>query len=283
MATSGWNLDRLGQPGDPYRLEVSRDAVVAFARATNDEHPGHLSGAVAPSVFAVVGAVPDAIAPQIFSVAPQELRPRVVHGAHDLRCHRPITPGMTLLTRAAAIAVRGASSGVVVTAKGTTETDGGELVAVQYVSVFFRGSQLEVDLGESAPEHRAPAGLLESEPAAHVSQRVDPDQAVRYAPASGDFNPIHLDEQAARSVGLPGTILHGLCTMAFCARAVVQHFCPENPERLERLALRFARPVLPGQTLSHSIWSSGADTLAFQTTTDLNEVVIRDGLAALAS
>jgi acyl dehydratase len=283
METPGWNLERLGRPGDPYELDVSADAIVAFARATNDEHPTHLSGRVAPSVFAVVGAVPGAIAPQIFGVAPPELRPRAVHGAHDLRCHRPITAGMTLLTRAAAVAVRGVSSGVVVTAKGTTETDRGELVAEQYVSVFFRGSHLEVDLGEPPPEHRIPAGLLESEPLAHVRQRVDPDQAVRYAPASGDFNPIHLDEQAARSVGLPGTILHGLCTMAFCARAVVQHFCPENPERLARLALRFARPVLPGQTLSHSIWSSSADTLAFETTTDLDEVVIRDGLAGLAS
>jgi acyl dehydratase len=238
---------------------------------------------VAPSVFAVVGAVPGAIAPQIFGVAPQELASRAVHGAHDLRCHRPITAGMTLLTRAAAVAVRGVSSGVVVTARGTTETDRGELVAVQYVSVFFRGPQSDVNLGEPPPEHRVPAGLLESEPVTRVSQRVDRDQAVRYAPASGDFNPIHLDELAARSVGLPGTILHGLCTMAFCARAVVQHFCPENPERLARLAVRFARPVLPGQTLSHSIWSLGAGTLAFETNTDLNEVVIRDGLAALAS
>ena len=52
--------------------------------------------------------------------------------------------------------------------------------------------------------------------------RVTPDRylTIRYAGASGDFNPIHLDEEFARSVGLPGRILHGLWTMAQVARAL---------------------------------------------------------------
>src|SRR4029077_12902975 len=51
--------------------------------------------------------------------------------------------------------------------------------------------------------------------------RVTPDRYLtyRYAGASGDFNPIHLDDEFAKSVGLPGRILHGLLTMAQCARA----------------------------------------------------------------
>jgi acyl dehydratase len=55
----------------------------------------------------------------------------------------------------------------------------------------------------------------------HREMRVTPDKYVtyRYAGASGDFNPIHLDDEFARSVGLPGKILHGLWTMAQCARA----------------------------------------------------------------
>ena len=50
--------------------------------------------------------------------------------------------------------------------------------------------------------------------------RVTPDRylTIRYAGASGDFNPIHLDEEFARSVGLPGRILHGLWTMAQVGR-----------------------------------------------------------------
>jgi acyl dehydratase len=55
----------------------------------------------------------------------------------------------------------------------------------------------------------------------HREMKVTPDRYLtyRYAGASGDFNPIHLDDEFARSVGLPGRILHGLWTMAQCARA----------------------------------------------------------------
>jgi acyl dehydratase len=55
----------------------------------------------------------------------------------------------------------------------------------------------------------------------HREMKVTPDKYLtyRYAGASGDFNPIHLDDEFARSVGLPGKILHGLWTMAQCARA----------------------------------------------------------------
>jgi acyl dehydratase len=59
----------------------------------------------------------------------------------------------------------------------------------------------------------------------------------RYAAASGDFNPIHLDDDFARSVGLPGRILHGLYTMALVARAATE--AAGGPEHLRRLAVTF--------------------------------------------
>ena len=65
----------------------------------------------------------------------------------------------------------------------------------------------------------------------------DPYVTVRYAGASGDFNPIHIDEDFARSVGLPGRILHGLWTMAQVARAHTE--AAGGPERLKRLSVQF--------------------------------------------
>jgi acyl dehydratase len=69
--------------------------------------------------------------------------------------------------------------------------------------------------------------------------KVTPDRylTVRYAAASGDFNPIHIDEEFARQVGLPGRILHGLWTMAQVARAHSEAL--GGPETLERLAVQF--------------------------------------------
>jgi acyl dehydratase len=65
----------------------------------------------------------------------------------------------------------------------------------------------------------------------------DPYLTVRYAGASGDFNPIHIDEEFAKRVGLPGRILHGLWTMAQVARAHTE--AAGGPEHLKRLSVQF--------------------------------------------
>jgi acyl dehydratase len=79
--------------------------------------------------------------------------------------------------------------------------------------------------------------------------KVTPDRylTVRYAGASGDFNPIHIDEEFARSVGLPGRILHGLWTMAQVARAQTE--AAGGPDRLKRLSVQFRGMGLPEQEL----------------------------------
>jgi acyl dehydratase len=72
-----------------------------------------------------------------------------------------------------------------------------------------------------------------------IELRVTPDPfvTVRYAGASGDFNPIHIDEDFAKQVGLPGRILHGLWTMAQVARAHTE--AAGGPEKLRRLSVQF--------------------------------------------
>jgi acyl dehydratase len=75
--------------------------------------------------------------------------------------------------------------------------------------------------------------------------RTTPDRflTVRYAGASGDFNPIHIDEQFAKQVGLPGRILHGLWTMAQVARAQTE--AGGGPQSLQRLAVQFRGMGVP--------------------------------------
>jgi acyl dehydratase len=80
--------------------------------------------------------------------------------------------------------------------------------------------------------------------------KVTPDQylTVRYAGASGDFNPIHIDEQFAKSVGLPGRILHGLWMMAQVARAHTE--AASGPDKLKRLSVQFRGMGVPGEELT---------------------------------
>jgi acyl dehydratase len=82
--------------------------------------------------------------------------------------------------------------------------------------------------------------------------KVTPDKYLtyRYAGASGDFNPIHIDEEFAKAVGLPGRILHGLYAMAQVARALTE--AAGGPEHLRRLAVQFRGMGFPEQEITVS-------------------------------
>jgi acyl dehydratase len=79
---------------------------------------------------------------------------------------------------------------------------------------------------------------------------VTPDKylTVRYAGASGDFNPIHIDDDFAQEVGLPGKILHGLWTMAQVARAQTE--AAGGPQTLKRLSVTFRGMALPEREIT---------------------------------
>ena len=79
---------------------------------------------------------------------------------------------------------------------------------------------------------------------------VTPDKYVphRYAGASGDFNPIHIDPEFAKAVGLPGSILHGLYSMALVARANVAA-AGGDPRSLKRLSVQFRGMGVPEQEI----------------------------------
>ena len=127
------------------------------------------------------------------------------------------------------------------------------------------------------------------EPGAELPElTVHPDRfvTVRYAGASGDFNPIHIDEEFAKSVGLPGIIIHCLCTMAFTSWAAIGELAAGEPNLLKRLAVRFSKPVLPGETMTTRFWSAGErdgkTVYAFESTNPAGAAVIKDGVAAIA-
>jgi acyl dehydratase len=85
----------------------------------------------------------------------------------------------------------------------------------------------------------------------NVDLKVTPDRYLphRYAGASGDFNPIHIDPEFAKQVGLPGNILHGLYSMAQVARGCVQA-AGGDPRSLKRLSVQFRGMGFPEQEIS---------------------------------
>ncbi|MDP9325036.1 MAG: MaoC family dehydratase N-terminal domain-containing protein, partial [Candidatus Dormibacteraeota bacterium] len=74
------------------------------------------------------------------------------------------------------------------------------------------------------------------------------EQIKAYADASGDQNPIHQDDEIARSVGLPGVIAHGMLNYGLLSRALTDWL--GNPARLKGLSVRFSNMVQPGDTVT---------------------------------
>lgn len=281
-----FGLESLGRWTDPVETTIERDGTIAYAAATNDPIAAHLAGDQAPPIYAVV-PVWGTMSTAMMDVVPPDALAFVVHGEQDMRFHRAITPGMTLRSRAAAVGVHVKPNGttVVVKVESRDAADDG-LVVEQYVTTFYRGVTGGDGAGEEAPDHKLTAAVKAGEPVATVEQTIDTDQTFRYADASGDRMPIHLDAEFATKVGLPGIIIHGLCTMAFTSWAAISGVAGDDPTRLRRLAVRFSRPVLPGQTIVSTFWDAGTNgsnrVFGYETRTAEGDVVIKDGLAEVS-
>jgi acyl dehydratase len=277
-----FSTDAIGQWSDPVEFAVTRERIQEYAAATNDPIEPHVNGDLASPVFAVVPSF-QAAGEAAMKVIPPELMMMILHGEQDFHFHAPILPDTTLTTRAAPIGVQPRSSGVTVVVKTETRDGDDQLLNEQYWTTFVRGGQTEQGAGEGAPPHGFDESLRAREPDAALAQRFDSDQTFRYAKASGDPMPIHLDNELAKQFGLPGIIIHGLCTMAFTSVATIQHACPEEPTRLSRLAVRFAKTIQPGQTITTRIWNTDSGRYAYETQSDDGAVVIKDGLAEVRS
>ena len=277
----GFGIDKLGLWTEGPEFSVEAERTQAYAAATNDSIPAHVNGEVAPPVFAVV-PIWDTMAGAMAGVVPPEVLMLVVHGEQDMRFHRPIVPGAVLTSKAAPVGVHVKPNGTSVVVKVATHDAAGDLVVEQYMTSFFRGVSDGEGAGDEAPAHKLEAATTASEPVATVTQTLDADQTYRYAEASGDHMPIHLDAEIAKSVGLPGIIIHGLCTMAFTSVAAVQELCGGDSTKLRRLAVRFSRPVLPGQEITTTFWAAGDHlghpVYGFETRNGDGDVVIKDGL-----
>jgi acyl dehydratase len=276
--TAAFDTSALGRSTEEREFKVEAPRTIAYTAATNDTNERHTAGELAPPVFAIV-PVWDVMTAAAGLVTPPEANEAVVHSEQDMRFFRPIAPGDVLRSKAAPVyvAVRGVGTTVAVRTETVDAT--GAPVNEQYVTLFFRGPFEGQSGGEPAPEHKLTAAIKAVPAVAEVTYRFDEDQTFRYAEASGDPVRIHLDDAAAQAVGLPGIIIHGLCTMAFCGRAVLETVAGGDPTRLARLAVKFSRPVLPGQEITVRIYRSSDETYGFEALNADGQAVVKDGLA----
>jgi acyl dehydratase len=102
--------------------------------------------------------------------------------------------------------------------------------------------------------------------------RFTKDQIAAYAEAGGDHNPIHLDDEFARSVGLPGVIAHGLLQMGILGTVAAE--ASGGPGHLKRMSVRFAGMVLPGDTVTFTATPDGEGKLELSAVNQKGEAVL---------
>lgn len=284
-AVHEFDLDGLNLWCDEERFEVTGERIAEYAAATNDPIEAHRSGAIASPVFAIVPVFDALMAPAV-DVVPMDIFGRITHGEQDFHFHRPIRPGDRLVSTGRVIGWETKSTGALLYIHLTCRDEvSGELVNEQYLSGFFRGVDAGPKVGESIPLIAANNDVKRGEPLAVVDAHVDDDQTYRYAPASGDPVPIHLDEEVAKDAGLPGIIAHGLCTMAMAGWGVLSEVAGSDVSRIKRFAVRFSKFVFPGDDLSTRIWrvgsADGVTSYAFETVRG-DDVVLSNGVAEIA-
>jgi acyl dehydratase len=277
--------DCLGRSFTGDAVELSAEEMLAFAEATSDDNPrfareAHEQGElIAPPLFPVRFFNPMFF--QVFADPTVKMDfSRLLFGEMELSFHGVLRPGETIVPEAETLTLQDKETGQLLRVGVGLRVDG-ELRCSGVASFFVRWKHRTRIQRLKLPSQ---AQVLGHEGFASALPIRD-DQAQLFAAAANDPNPLHLDDSFAKRAGLPGVILHGLCSMAFCGRAVLRGLCDDDPARLERLKVRFSKPARPGQTLTVRGFAPRCDDghalHPFIAVTDAGDQVISGGEATL--
>ncbi|MGH2729477.1 MAG: MaoC/PaaZ C-terminal domain-containing protein [Actinomycetota bacterium] len=272
----GLNTALVGKEYDAKTYEVTADAIEKYARATNDHNDRYFAGddSVASPIFPIVPAF-QFLAEAGMDPELQADLLRLVHGEEEHILLKPIRPGDVLTVKPVIESIEQKETGETFTVKVDVTNQDGDDVAVIRATSFIRGSG-------SSGKKAAPTEEPTREIVYEETTKVDEDQTHRYADASGDHNPIHLDANVAKMAGLPGIINHGMCTLAIATKGAVDGLAGGDPTRVKRVAARFSKIVFPGQELTTKFWAEGDGTYGFETYNPDGAAVIKNGTVEIS-
>jgi len=248
------NFSLGGKTYAPVEATITADEIEAYALASGDLNPRHRVG-------------PDQVASPIFPVVPGfaligtvTLDPElgvdnplmIVHGEEEIIHHRPVRPGDVLVLSPSLDSVEDKGKGATFVAKVAATTPSGDAVNESYATIFVRGA----GSGAERPPSTRPDPPARGDRVASFTSHVDVGMPTRYADASGDHNPIHVDPAVAAMVGLPGGINHGLGTLSLVTAGLTEHVAAGDPTRVTRIGVRFTDMVIPGSDLTTTVWAS---------------------------
>lgn len=214
---------------------------------------------------------------------------QVLHGEQSLRMHAPLPPEGDVVgrNRVTHLVDKGEGRGALIVAERELRSGDGTLIATLTHSAFCRGdggfSRLRGGQPSDAPPP-APAQVpLDREPDVVDDLPTRPETALLYR-LHADDNPLHAEPAVARAAGFDRPILHGLATYGLAAWSLIRSCAGYDASRLKAIAVRFAAPVFPGETLRTEIWRAGGDKLQFRARVlERDKVVLSHGSAEVSA
>ncbi|MEX1007935.1 MAG: MaoC family dehydratase N-terminal domain-containing protein, partial [Acidimicrobiia bacterium] len=188
----------------PYVGRIDPDAAQAYALATNDPNPAYFEGDAVPPVYTVALILP-ALHEGIRLGSPPDAIPGVrggVHGEHDVFFHQRVRQGMALRWTSETYCATQTGAGTMVTQR-LVLTDEHDAPVVEHLwSSLYLGGKIDAQLGPPLRDHTFPDDARRRPLGSHAFE-VTGDQSFRYAGASTDHAPMHVDDEAARRGGSP--------------------------------------------------------------------------------
>ena len=248
----------------PFNGCIDADLIRGYAAATTDPSARVRAGEAVPPIAIVtqIWEAQNAGRDALIAEEVKETSSGGVHGEHDVVLHRPIVPGEPLVTWVEGVAARPAGRNAAVTLRYTTLDRHEEPVAEQWWTTVYLNTTCD-PVGAALPDHMFPDEARQHQTATFTTT-VDDDMARRYAEVSNDWSAHHFDLDAAKQTGFDRLFLHGMCTMALCAQGVAAAVAPDQPERVRRVAVRFASPTFLGEDLHVQLYAAGPLAYAFE-------------------
>ncbi|OAD60457.1 Peroxisomal multifunctional enzyme type 2, partial [Eufriesea mexicana] len=188
---------------------------------------------------------------------------KILHGEQYIEVHKQLPREATVETRFKVVDVLDKRKGALVVVQHETfdTSNGDKLSTGQMIAFIIGAGNLQ---GKRTSSNIIPIIDPPSrQPDASMKQQTNYDQAALYR-LSGDRNPLHIDSNISIMGGFKQPILHGLCSLGFSVRHVLQTYAGGDPSLFKAVKTRFARTVIPGQTLRTDMWQEG-NRIHFQT------------------